>query len=70
MFNQFTGIGHITKEVTLKSSEGKTDVATTSLAINDSYVKNGQTVEETLFIDVVFFGKLATVVKKTCKKRF
>lgn len=60
-------IGRLTKDVTLKSV-GTTNVANTSIAINDSYTdKNGEKVERATFIDLEAWSYRASAMEELKK---
>ncbi len=60
MFNRVILIGNLTKDPEVRYTPGGTPVATLVLAVN-SHTKgaDGQSKEETLFIDCIVFGKQA-----------
>ena len=58
-FNQFTGIGTLTRDVELQQA-GSTTVGKTSIAINERYTtKAGEKKEDVLFLECVLWGKTA-----------
>jgi single-strand DNA-binding protein len=61
MNNQFTLIGRLTKEPILKSTSTGKSVCEISLAVN-----NGK--DDTSFIQISFWNKIADTISKYCKK--
>lgn len=60
MFNRVILIGNLTKDPEVRYTPGGTPVATLGLAVNSrTKGADGNTKEETLFIDCVVFGKQA-----------
>lgn len=69
MFNKVIIVGYATKEAELKSLPSGSNMATLNLASSRKAKKsNGETYEETCFIDVKIFGKLADVIGKYINK--
>jgi len=59
-FNQFTGIGTLTRDVEVRFLQGGTAVANVSIAINEKYTtKAGEKREDVLFLECVLWGKTA-----------
>ncbi len=59
MFNKIILIGNLTKDPEVRYTPQGTPVATFRLAVNSKYKQGSDLKEETLFIDVVVFGKQA-----------
>lgn len=60
MFNRVILIGNLTKDPEVRYTPGGTPVATVAIAVNSKHKGNdGNTKEETLFIDAIVFGKQA-----------
>jgi len=58
-FNQFTGIGTLTRDVEVRSV-GQTSVANVAIAINEKYTtKAGEKREDVLFLECVLWGRTA-----------
>lgn len=67
--NKVILIGNLTRDVELKSTPKGTQVAVGSLAINRSYkTDQGEKREETTFVDVEFWGRVAEIVAEYVKK--
>jgi single-strand DNA-binding protein len=59
-FNQFTGIGTLTRDVEVKFTPSGSAVANVALAINEKYTtKSGEKREDVLFLECVLWGKTA-----------
>lgn len=61
MFNRVILIGNLTKDPDVRYTAGGTAVATIRLAVSSKFRQADEQKEETLFIDVVTFGKQAEV---------
>jgi single-strand DNA-binding protein len=67
--NKVILIGNLTRDVELKSTPKGTAVASGSLAINRSYkTDQGEKREETTYVDVEFWGRVAEIVAEYVKK--
>jgi len=67
--NKVILIGNLTRDVELKSTPKGTAVASCSLAINRSYkTDQGEKREETTYVDVEFWGRVAEIVAEYVKK--
>ena len=65
--NQFNGLGRITKDLELKTSQSGKSVLNNSIAINRPF-KNAQGEREADFINFVAFGKTAEIIAQYHKK--
>lgn len=69
MFNQFTGVGNLTKDPETGSIPGTgTTVAKFGVAFNTKYKQKNETKTETLFLNTVVFGKAGENCKEYLKK--
>lgn len=59
MFNRFTAVGNLTRDPEVRYTPSGMAVATLPIAVNTRFKANGETKEETLFIDVITFNKQA-----------
>src|SRR5574342_900083 len=59
MFNKIILIGNLTKDPEVRYTPGGTPVATLRLAVTSKYKQGEDTRDDTLFIDVVVFGRQA-----------
>lgn len=67
--NKVILIGNVTRSIEVKFTPKGTAVAATSLAINRAYKDDsGQKHEETTFVDVELWGRLAEIVGEYVKK--
>lgn len=64
MYNRIILIGNLTKDPELRYTPQGTPVATFRIAVNSRYKQADEAREDTLFIDVVTFGKQA----ETCSQ--
>lgn len=68
MFNKVILVGNLTRDIELRSA-GSFMVGSTGIAVTRKYKNgNGENVEDTLFIDVTFFGKLSEIANQYLKK--
>ena len=68
MFQNFTAVGNLTKNVELKTFEKGSCVAYSDLAITKVWYKEGSKKEETFFITVKAWGKRGETFAEWCKK--
>ncbi len=64
MFNRIILIGNLTKDPELRYTPQGTPVSTFRIAVNTKYKQSDEAREDTLFIDIVTFGKQA----ETCSQ--
>jgi single-strand DNA-binding protein len=68
-FNQVTLLGNITHEVDVRYTPQGTAIADIGLAINRSWKNDrGEKQEETTFVDVTLWAKVAEVAAEYCHK--
>ena len=61
--------GHLTRDPALRKTNGGTPVADLGLAINESYTdKDGKTVPQTCFVDLVAWGRTAAAASEHLRK--
>lgn len=58
-YNKVILVGNLTRDPEVRYTAGGTAVATLGLAVNRRYRQGEESKEETLFVDVVVFGKQA-----------
>jgi single-strand DNA-binding protein len=68
MYNKIILIGNLTKDPELRYTPQGTPVASFRIAVNSRYKQSNELREETLFIDVVTFGKQAETSSKYLNK--
>ena len=67
--NKVMLIGNLTRDPELKYTPKGTAVAEIGLAVNRTYTTDtGEKREETTFIDITFWGRVAEIVGEYCKK--
>ncbi|MEM4134398.1 MAG: single-stranded DNA-binding protein [Candidatus Micrarchaeia archaeon] len=59
MFNKFIAVGNLTRDPEIRYTPSGIAVTILPIAVNTRFKSNGETKEETLFIDVVVFNKQA-----------
>lgn len=64
MFNKSILVGNLTKDIELRYSQNGTAMGKSSIAVNRKFTTNGEKREEAMFIDVVFFGRLAEIANQ------
>lgn len=70
-FNQVILMGNLTRDPELRATSGSgVSICRFGLALNREYTSptDNQKVEETTFVDIVVWGKLAEVVNQYCRK--
>jgi len=60
--------GNITRDIELRYAAGGMAIGKTAIATSRKFTKNGEKQEETMFIDLVFFGRSAEVANQYLNK--
>lgn len=68
MFNKIILVGHLTRDIELRYSQGGMGISTTALATSRKFTVNGEKKEETCFVDITFFGRSAEVANQYLHK--
>lgn len=64
MFNKIVLVGHLTRDIELKYTQGGAAIGSCGIAVTRKYTLNGEKREETCFIDITFFGKQAEIANQ------
>jgi single-strand DNA-binding protein len=67
-FNQVTLVGHLTRDVEVRFLQSGTAVCELSMAINEKYKKDGESIEEVVFVEVTCWGRTAEVAGEYLSK--
>lgn len=68
MFNKIVLVGHLTRDIELRYTQGGAAIGSSGIAVTRKYTLNGEKREETCFIDITFFGKQAEVSNQYLQK--
>lgn len=68
MYNQITMIGNLTRDIELRYSQSGSAIAKTGIATAHKFTSNVERKEETMFIDVTFFGRSAEIANQYLRK--
>lgn len=69
MFNKTVLVGNLTRDVELRYAANGNAVGNSAIAVSRKYTNNnGAQVEEVMFIDITFFGKIAEVANQYLRK--
>ena len=69
MFNKVILVGNLTRDLELRYLQSGTAVGNTGLAVNRRFkLANGEQKDETLFIDITFFGRTAEIANQYLRK--
>jgi len=68
MINTYTGIGRLTRDVEHKQTKSGTDVFTFSLAIDQSYKKDGNKIDKVSFFNFTAWGKVGEIISQYTKQ--
>ncbi len=63
-FNKVILMGNLTRDVEVRYTQGGTAVAKLGMAVNRKYTTNGETKENTCFVDLTAFGRQAEVLNQ------
>ena len=68
MFNKIVLIGNLTRDIELRYASNGNAIGNTAIAVTRKFSVNGEKREETCFIDITFFGKMAEVANQYLNK--
>ena len=68
MFNRIVLVGHLTRDIELRYTQGGAAIGNSAIAVTRKYTLNGEKREETCFIDITFFGKQAETANQYLNK--
>ena len=69
MFNKAVLVGNLTRDVELRYASNGNAIGNSAIAVSRKYTNNnGAQVEEVMFIDITFFGKIAEVANQYLRK--
>jgi len=69
MFNKVILVGNLTRDIELRYTQGGMAIAKTGLATNRKFKKqSGEQVDETMFIDITFFGRSGEIANQFLRK--
>ncbi len=69
MYNKVILVGNLTRDIELRYTQGGMAIAKTGIATNRKFKKqSGEQVDETMFIDLTFFGRSAEVANQYLRK--
>ena len=68
MFNKIVLVGHLTRDIELRYTQGGAAIGSSGIAVTRKYTLNGEKHEETCFIDITFFGKQAEIANQYLNK--
>ena len=69
MFNKVILVGNLTRDIELRYTQSGMAIAKTGIATNRKFKKqSGAQVDETMFIDITFFGRSAEVANQYLRK--
>ena len=68
MFNKIVLVGHLTRDIELRYTQGGAAIGSCGIAVTRKYTLNGEKREETCFIDITFFGKSAEIANQYLSK--
>ena len=69
MFNKVILVGNITRDIELRYTQGGMAIAKTGIATNRRFKKqSGEQVDETMFIDITFFGRSGEIANQFLRK--
>jgi single-strand DNA-binding protein len=67
-YNKTVLIGNLTREIEIKYTQGGMAICNNALAVNEKRKVGTEYVDDTLFIDITFFGKTAEIAAEYVKK--
>ena len=67
-FNKVIIAGRVTRDIELRQTTNGTAVTDISLAVNKTFMKDGEKKEETVFVDVTLWNRAAEIAHQYCGK--
>ncbi len=68
MYNKVVLVGNLTRDIELRYSQAGMAIAKTAIATSRRFTANGEKKEETMFIDLTFFGRSGEVANQYLRK--
>ena len=68
MFNKVVLVGNLTRDIELRYAANGNGIGNTAIAVTRKFNVNGEKREETCFVDITFFGKMAEVANQYLRK--
>jgi len=69
MFNKVILVGNLTRDLELRYAPSGTAIGSTGIAVNRKFKSsNGEQRDETMFIDITFFGRTAEIANQYLRK--
>lgn len=68
MFNRIVLVGHLTRDIELRYTQGGAAIGSSGIAVTRKFSVSGEKREETCFIDITFFGKQAETANQYLSK--
>lgn len=68
MFNKVILVGNLTRDIDLRYTSNGIAYARSAIAVTRRFMSNGEKSEETCFIDISFFGRVAEVANQYLSK--
>jgi single-strand DNA-binding protein len=69
MYNKIILVGNLTRDIELRYTQSGMAIAKTAIATNRKFKKqNGEQVDETMFIDITFFGRSGEIANQYLRK--
>jgi len=69
MYNKIVLLGNLTRDVTVKYTQGGSAIGNTAIAITRKFKsQTGEQKEEVLFVDLTFFGRIAEIANQYLRK--
>ncbi|WP_149710776.1 single-stranded DNA-binding protein [Campylobacter concisus] len=68
MFNRIVLVGHLTRDIELRYTQGGAAIGSSGIAVTRKFSVNNEKREETCFIDITFFGKQAEIANQYLSK--
>jgi len=67
-YNKIILVGNCTRDIELRYTSGGAAIANTAIATSRKFTANGEKKEETCFVDITFFGKIAEIANQYLHK--
>lgn len=68
MFNKIILVGRLSRDIELRYSQGGMGIAKTAIVTSRKFTSNGEKKEETMFVDITFFGRSFEIANQYLRK--
>lgn len=68
MFNKVVLVGNLTRDIEMRYAQSGNAIGASAIAVTRRFTTNGEKREETCFIDITFYGRMAEIANQYLSK--